>query len=89
MRTDGDIEARSRTAPRISAPVRGTDRPGQGALRAGLRAHAGAARIAGDAESADLSDVAWTPAFFVHGRRHHGAYDIGSLPAPVRAAATA
>ncbi|MER6138500.1 Na+/H+ antiporter NhaA [Streptomyces sparsogenes] len=51
-----------------------------------LRSHRGAARIAEDVESADLSGVAGTPTFFVNGRRHHGAYDIGSLSAAVRAA---
>ncbi|WP_331728410.1 Na+/H+ antiporter NhaA [Streptomyces sp. NBC_01176] len=44
------------------------------------------ARIAEDVESADLSQVAGTPTFFVNGRRHHGAYDIASLSAAVRAA---
>ena len=51
-----------------------------------MRAHAGAARVAEDVESADLSSVAGTPSFFVNGRRHHGAYDIASLSAAVRAA---
>ncbi|MEV5148564.1 Na+/H+ antiporter NhaA [Streptomyces sp. NPDC052727] len=51
-----------------------------------LRSHRGAARIAEDVESADLSQVAGTPTFFVNGRRHHGAYDIVSLSAAVRAA---
>lgn len=41
-----------------------------------MRAHAGAAHVAEDVESADLSGVAGTPTFFVNGRRHHGAYDI-------------
>lgn len=41
-------------------------------LRA-LRVHAGAARIAEDVDSADLSGVSGTPTFFVNGRRHHGA----------------
>ncbi|MFG2352443.1 Na+/H+ antiporter NhaA [Streptomyces sp. NPDC048521] len=51
-----------------------------------LRAHGGAARVAEDVESADLSGVAGTPTFFVNGRRHHGAYDITSLSAAVRTA---
>jgi Na+/H+ antiporter NhaA len=51
-----------------------------------LRAHVGAARVAEDVESADLSSVAGTPTFFVNGRRHHGAYDIAGLSAAVRAA---
>ncbi len=46
------------------------------------------ARIAEDVESADLSQVAGTPTFFVNGRRHHGAYGIASLSAAVRAART-
>ncbi len=55
-------------------------------FRADLRAGAGAARVAADVESADLSGVSGTPTFFVNGRRHHGAYDITTLSAAVRAA---
>ncbi|WP_280888546.1 Na+/H+ antiporter NhaA [Streptomyces sp. LBL] len=55
-------------------------------FRADLRAGAGVARIAADVESADLSGVSGTPTFFVNGRRHHGAYDIATLSAAVRAA---
>jgi Na+/H+ antiporter NhaA len=52
-----------------------------------LREHAGAARVADDVDSADLSGVSGTPTFFVNGRRHYGAYDINTLSAAVRAAA--
>jgi Na+/H+ antiporter NhaA len=45
-----------------------------------------AARVAEDVGSADASDVAGTPTFFINGRRHHGVYDIGTLTAEVRAA---
>ncbi|MFI6935366.1 Na+/H+ antiporter NhaA [Streptomyces sp. NPDC050287] len=55
-------------------------------FRADLRSGAGAARVAADVESADLSGVSGTPTFFVNGRRHHGAYDIATLSAAVRAA---
>jgi Na+/H+ antiporter NhaA/protein-disulfide isomerase len=51
-----------------------------------LRTHAGAVRVAEDVDSADLSDVSGTPTFFINGRRHHGAYDIRTLSAAVRAA---
>ncbi|MGW0816943.1 Na+/H+ antiporter NhaA [Streptomyces viridiviolaceus] len=51
-----------------------------------MQSHAGIAHVAEDVESADLSVVAGTPTFFINGRRHHGAYDIGSLTAAVRAA---
>ena len=51
-----------------------------------LREHAGAARVADDVDSADLSGVSGTPTFFVNGRRHYGAYDIATLSAAVRAA---
>jgi Na+/H+ antiporter NhaA len=51
-----------------------------------LRRHAGAARVARDVDSADLSGVSGTPTFFVNGRRHHGAYDIETLSAAVRVA---
>ena len=51
-----------------------------------LREHAGAARVAEDVDSADLSGVSGTPTFFINGRRHYGAYDIATLSAAVRAA---
>jgi Na+/H+ antiporter NhaA len=51
-----------------------------------LEAHGLRGRIAEDVESADLSNVAGTPTFFVNGRRHYGAYDIHSLSEAVRAA---
>jgi Na+/H+ antiporter NhaA len=51
-----------------------------------LARHAGSARIAEDVDSADISGVSGTPTFFVNGRRHYGAYDLGSLIDAVRAA---
>jgi Na+/H+ antiporter NhaA len=51
-----------------------------------LRNGAGQARIAEDADSADLSGVSGTPTFFINGLRHHGAYDIEELSQAVRAA---
>jgi protein-disulfide isomerase len=51
-----------------------------------LRRRTGAARIAEDVDSADLSGVSGTPTFFINGRRHHGAYDIATLSAEARAA---
>jgi Na+/H+ antiporter NhaA len=56
------------------------------AFKHALKARKGAARIAQDVESADLSGVSGTPTFFVNGRRHHGAYDIASLSKAVVAA---
>ncbi|GAB3972740.1 Na+/H+ antiporter NhaA [Actinoallomurus acanthiterrae] len=55
-------------------------------FRRDLREHTGAPRIAEDLDSADLSSVSGTPTFFINGRRHHGAYDIETLTAAVRAA---
>ena len=56
-----------------------------------VKHHVGAARVASDVDSADLSKVSGTPTFFVNGIRHHGAYDITSRsrrpsrpPAPAR-----
>jgi protein-disulfide isomerase len=43
-------------------------------------------RVAEDVESADLDSVSGTPTFFVNGRRHHGAYDLGTLKEAVRTA---
>jgi len=51
-----------------------------------LRKHTGAARVAEDVDSADLSSVSGTPTFFINGKRHYGAYDIGTLSEAVRAA---
>jgi len=51
-----------------------------------LREHVGAARVADDVDSADLSGVSGTPTFFINGRRHYGAYDTATLSAAVRAA---
>jgi len=51
-----------------------------------LRGAAGAAHIAEDVDSADLSGVSGTPTFFINGRRHHGAYDLATLSVEVRAA---
>jgi Na+/H+ antiporter NhaA len=48
------------------------------------RHHAGAARVAQDVDSADLSGVSGTPTFFINGRRHHGAYDIETLANAIR-----
>ncbi len=55
-------------------------------FRADLYARLGRERIDRDVASADRSGVSGTPTFFVNGRRHHGAYDIESLTAEVRAA---
>jgi Na+/H+ antiporter NhaA len=51
-----------------------------------LQEHAGAARVAEDVDSADLSGVSGTPTFFINGRRHYGAYDIETLKTEVRTA---
>jgi Na+/H+ antiporter NhaA len=53
---------------------------------ADLRKQAGAARVAEDIDSADLSGVSGTPTFFVNGMRHYGAYDIESLSKAVKLA---
>jgi Na+/H+ antiporter NhaA len=54
-----------------------------------IRKHIGAARIAEDVDSADLSGVSGTPTFFINGRRHYGSYDITALTDAVRAAKAA
>ena len=51
-----------------------------------LQDHSGAARVAEDVDSADLSGVSGTPTFFINGRRHYGAYDIETLKTEVRTA---
>ena len=53
---------------------------------ADLRKHVGAAHVAEDVDSADLSGVSGTPTFFVNGQRHYGAYDIESLRKAVKLA---
>jgi Na+/H+ antiporter NhaA len=51
-----------------------------------VRRHEYAPRVAEDVASADTSGVSGTPSFFLNGRRHQGAYDIGTLKTAVRAA---
>jgi protein-disulfide isomerase len=51
-----------------------------------MRNDVGAAKIAADTDSADLSSVSGTPTFFINGKRHYGAYDIEALSAAVRVA---
>jgi Na+/H+ antiporter NhaA len=51
-----------------------------------LRKRKGAAHIAEDVESADMSGVSGTPSFFINGHRHQDAYDIDTLSAAVRLA---
>jgi len=55
-------------------------------FRKDMREHVGAARIAEDVDSADLSGVSGTPTFFINGRRHHGAFDLEALSRAVRVA---
>jgi len=55
-------------------------------FREELRHHVHYPRVAEDVASADASGVSGTPSFFINGRRHHGAYDIETLTAAVRAA---
>jgi protein-disulfide isomerase len=55
-------------------------------FRGFLRKRKGAARVAEDVESADLSNVSGTPTFFINGRRHYGVYDLQTLSAEVKAA---
>ena len=57
-----------------------------GRFTADLRKHVGAARVAEDTDSADLSGVSGTPTFFVNGMRHYGAYDIETLSKAVKLA---
>ena len=58
----------------------------QAQFAADLRDHVGAAHVAEDVDSADLSGVSGTPTFFVNGKRHYGAYDIDALSEAVRGA---
>jgi Na+/H+ antiporter NhaA len=58
----------------------------QARFAADLRDHVGAAHVAEDVDSADLSGVSGTPTFFVNGKRHYGAYDIDALTEAVRSA---
>ncbi|HWF72985.1 MAG TPA: Na+/H+ antiporter NhaA [Solirubrobacteraceae bacterium] len=51
-----------------------------------LRTREYAPRVAEDVASADESGVSGTPTFFINGRRHYGAYDIGTLTETVKAA---
>jgi Na+/H+ antiporter NhaA len=53
-----------------------------------LRRHEHTERVADDVGTADASEVAGTPSFFINGRRHHGAYDVATLTAAVGSAQT-
>lgn len=54
-------------------------------FRVALADHRHATRVAQDVESADLSGAAGTPSFYINGQRHHGAYDVATLTAAIRA----
>jgi Na+/H+ antiporter NhaA len=58
-------------------------------FRSRLSTRAGAARVAEDTDSADLSGVSGTPTFFINNRRHYGSYDIAALTTAVQAAKAA
>ena len=51
-----------------------------------LRRRVHAPRVAEDVADADASQVTGTPTFFINGLRHHGAYDMATLEAAIRAA---
>jgi len=51
-----------------------------------LRRREHAPRVSEDVASADESGVSGTPSFFINGRRHYGAYDLGALTETVRSA---
>lgn len=55
-------------------------------FRSELEARHYAARVDDDIDGAALSGVTGTPTFFVNGRRHHGAFDLTTLSAAVKAA---
>ena len=70
--------------PRSATPASSASTSSGSTTTCATQAHA--ARVAEDVDSADLSGVSGTPTFFINGRRHHGAYDIATLSAAVRAA---
>jgi Na+/H+ antiporter NhaA len=51
-----------------------------------VQSRTGGDRIDEDVTTADASAVTGTPAFFINGKRHEGAYDVDSLSAAVRSA---
>jgi Na+/H+ antiporter NhaA len=51
-----------------------------------LASHRWTERVAADVESADVSEVAGTPSFFVNGQRQAGTYDLATLSRAVRTA---
>jgi predicted DsbA family dithiol-disulfide isomerase len=53
-----------------------------------LRTRDYAERVAEDVRSADASEVAGTPTFFINGQRYQGAYDLPTLTRVVRTART-
>jgi protein-disulfide isomerase len=83
-----DVLLRNQDALEFGDLVRYADQIGLDLERCAnyLREHVGAARVAEDVDSSDLSGVSGTPTFFINARRHYGAYDIDTLSAAVRAA---
>jgi protein-disulfide isomerase len=83
-----DLLLRNQAALELDDLVRYADQIGLDVERfaSDLQEHVGAARVAEDVDSADLSGVSGTPTFFINGRRHYGAYDIDTLSGAVRAA---
>jgi Na+/H+ antiporter NhaA len=51
-----------------------------------LKTHRWSGHVAADVESADVSEVAGTPSFFVNGQRQVGGYDLTTLSRAVRTA---
>ena len=80
------LDQPGRARPERPHRLRRAARPRRRALHRQPARARGAARVAEDVDSADLSGVSGTPTFFINGRRHYGAYDIASLSAAVRAA---
>jgi Na+/H+ antiporter NhaA len=77
---DGDLDPKSLLAVAEHLGLDGER------MRDELRRRVHAARVKEDVASADESGVSGTPTFFVNGRRHYGAYDIGTLTEAVEAA---
>ena len=72
--------------PRGSRALRRAAGPRRDRFRDELRRRVHAPRVAEDVADADASQVYGTPTFFINGLRHHGAYDMATLEAAIRAA---
>jgi protein-disulfide isomerase len=83
-----DVHPHAQLAAEATETAANQDKFGLNAdrLTQDMRGRTGQPKVISDVDSADLSGVSATPTFFINGSRRHGAYDIDTPSAAVRAA---